>query len=131
MNIYDPNNSDVIEWISSGSSIHQWPESDWDYYVCNGKNDLLILQMAEDAECQHRAFFVHCLYHLVGDYYLWNPSNNELRQRIEDLITKADEGSSEEVRAWAREAKELFSSNQKFIKNYWIGHLFFDGDLPE
>ena len=125
MNVYEPENSDVLEWIASASP-KEWPASDWDFYVCNGRNDQLILEKANDPNLEHRVFFVHCLYHIVGDYFLWNSSNEKFRKRIDQLMACVDEASSIEVTKWLVETEDLLSAKSEFVQNYWIGFMFFD-----
>ena len=48
MNIYEPDNIDVLNWLENDD---KWPASDWDYYVMNGKNDDLVYNLANDNSC--------------------------------------------------------------------------------
>lgn len=73
--IYEPGNNEVLAWLNNKEN--KWPVSDWDYYVMNGQNDMLVFRLANDSNCIKREFFIHALYYLVGDYFNTHQLNKE------------------------------------------------------
>ena len=120
-NPHDPDNDDILQWLSDGGS---WPEQDWDWYVGNGKNDELILRLANDLTCKERAFFVHALYHIVGDYYEWNSEELTIRNRIDLLISNVSDSSHADVIEWKVMTMQLLAGEIPFVLDDWIHRLF-------
>ncbi|EOT8833097.1 hypothetical protein ACNENL_002389 [Escherichia fergusonii] len=120
--VYEPDNEDIYEWLNSRS--YRWPESDWDYYVLNGKNDLLIFKLANDQDCFQRLFFIHALYYLVGDYYHSGMTDYNKHKRIIKLISKVNDDCCPEIIKWKNETINLLSNKSKFNIEYWLHHMF-------
>ena len=55
MNIYEPHPRDVVAWAEAPDS--SWPAADWDFYVMYGRNDDLVLSLANSYSCPKRDFF--------------------------------------------------------------------------
>lgn len=119
--IYFPDNEDILNWLQENK---KWPASDWDYYVINGKNDRLLMELANDTECVERDFFIHTLYLLVGTYKNGETNNNQ-SNRISVLLATVDENSTDEVKEWKRNTIDLFLGDIKFDKNFWLDYLFY------
>ncbi len=124
--VYNPDEDDVQEWLASGKD--KWPTSDWDYYVMDGPNDLLVLQLANDLNCKQRLFFIHCLYYLVGDYFNSTKKDEPKRKRIENLLDQVDAATTPEVTAWRNETLSLLRGSLEFDSIYWLEHFIY-GEL--
>ena len=122
MNVYDPSPTDINEWLLTGD--WKWPEQDWDLYVINGHNDELIFQRANDDSGHQHAFFVHCLYHLVGDFVEWNSDNADIRARIDHLLDAVNDSSHSAVIKWKVETQAVLNGGMPFDLRYWINFLF-------
>lgn len=124
MNPYDPEPSDLKEWVNTSPGSNSWPEQDWDLFVINGKNDELLIEYGNNENSPHQKFFIHALYHLVGDYYEWNREDEEILERIKSLLDRIDSDSVEALQKWKKETKLLLSDDLNFDLNYWIDHMF-------
>ena len=122
-NPHDPDNDDIMEWLLGGG---HWPEQDWDWYVGNGRNDQLVLQLANDLTCKKREFFVHALYHIVGDYYEWNREEDVIRNRINGLMVNVSDSSHPDLIEWKAVTARLFAGEIQFTLDDWVNHMFQD-----
>ena len=127
MNIYEPNEQDIMAWLESKERT--FPASDWDYYVMNGKNDGLVLQLASDTNCHHRDFFVHCLYFLVWEACRESPTVDEKRARLSSLLEEVGTESHRDVRDWKRRAEDVLSGTVQFDADWWLD--FWPSDVSE
>lgn len=105
MNVYEPEPHDVLEWV--GSAVARWPASDWDYYVMNGKNDELVLSLANSDTPVKGGFFLHCLYYLVGDFVISGRGDVRREQRIRALIDRVDERACADVKRWCTQTQAV------------------------
>lgn len=116
-NVYEPDNEDILEWINAGGG--NWPASDWDYYVMNGKNDSLVFQLANDVGCKEQEFFVHSLYYLVGDYFN-SKENPKKLTRINNLLSMVNDESCIEVISWKNKTEKLMNNEIEFDPIFWM-----------
>ncbi|MDR2834648.1 MAG: hypothetical protein LBV69_00405 [Bacteroidales bacterium] len=135
--IYNPDNEDIFNWVNDESE--KWPASDWDYYVISrGTNDELILSYANNYNCSKRAFFIHCLYYLVGEYFnvklLFDEEKAQSskrkiiqnKERIEKLLGLVAQSSSKEVQEWKENAISLLLGNLNFNSDFWFNRMFWE-----
>lgn len=120
MNIYEPDNIDVLNWLENDD---KWPASDWDYYVMNGKNDDLVYNLANDNSCMQKDFFLHCLYHFIGEIYI-SDSIDKYCERIDNLLSKNP--TSSDVKLWRDRTISLLSGNLKFDNTFWLDYMFYE-----
>ncbi|NDV60655.1 hypothetical protein [Bacteroides sp. 519] len=120
--IYNPDKIDILAWVNDEAD--KWPVSDWDYYVLNGNNDELILNLANEVTCQKRGFFVHSLYYLVGIYFNESIKDENKKSRILKLIGMVSNNTSVEVKRWKQETLDLFSQKTTFDPYYWLNYMF-------
>lgn len=121
MNIYEPHPRDVVAWAEAPDS--SWPAADWDFYVMNGRNDDLVLSLADSYSCRKRDFFVHCLYYLVGDHLNSANQSKERRTRIDRLLSLVQETSSAEVKEWRDRATRVLTGVDPFQPFEWLHHI--------
>ncbi len=122
--IYDPDPEDVIEWAKS--ELDEWPASDWDYYVMNGKNDNLVFELADNKKHAKFYFFLHSLYYLVGDYFNEKNKNLKKEERINNLLAKVNELSSTHIKEWMMNTQDLFNGKLNFDPEFWLNYMFYD-----
>lgn len=120
MNIYEPNNIDIINWLENDD---KWPASDWDYYVMNGNNDDLVYDLANDNNCLQKDFFLHCLYHFIGNAYI-SELIDKYSKRINNLLSK--EPISSDVKLWKDRTISLLSGNLEFDNIFWLDYMFYE-----
>ncbi|HVI43358.1 MAG TPA: hypothetical protein VM802_00745 [Chitinophaga sp.] len=123
-NVYEPNNEDVLAWVNGGTE--KWPASDWDYYVMNGQNDDMVFDLANNHSCARRDFFVHALYYLVGEFYNEGSINSIKHNRINHLLGRVNNESTEEVKKWKSDTMLLLSKNMTLDSTYWLNFMFRD-----
>ena len=61
-NIYEPDNEDVLFWLAHNE---KWPDSDWDLYVVNGKNDLMNILFFPPL-CRQNLFYKKELFSVIS-----------------------------------------------------------------
>ena len=120
MNIYEPDNIDVLNWLENDD---KWPASDWDYYVMNGKNDDLVYNLANDNSCLQKDFFLHCLHQSIGEIYI-SDSIDKYCERINNLLSKNP--TSSDVKLWRDRTISLLSGNLKFDNTFWLDYMFYE-----
>ena len=118
MNVYEPEHKDVMKWVNSPES--RWPAADWDYYVLNGNNDDLVLDLANRSSCSKQEFFIHCLYYLVGDYVNEGMASTVKRRRIQALLGCVDDEYSEEVLAWRARTQAALDGSERIDPMEWL-----------
>jgi hypothetical protein len=121
--VYNPDTEDLLEWLNSGYS--KWPASDWDDYVMNGKNDVMVFNFANDLQCRERDFFVHALYYLIGDY--WNSKNRseKKRERIDRLISMVATDSHSDIQHWKDRSVKLLAGEMDFDPIFWFNYFIY------
>lgn len=121
-NIYEPTPEEVNVWAFDTSA--EWPASDWDYYVMNGRNDELVFRLANKETCSKKEFFIHCLYYLVGDYFNAEKENIKKLHRIDNLINMVNSNSSDEVKQWKEKTLKLLAQEISFDPNFWFNYIY-------
>jgi len=86
----------------------------------NGKNDELVLKLANTESCPKQEFFVHCLYYLVGDYVNAGMRDQTKGQRINALLDRVDSRSSSEVEVWRARTLAALNGGESIDPTEWL-----------
>lgn len=133
--IYNPDKEDLLNWINGNGDSNSWPDGEWDVYVtAGGDNDDTILEYA-NKENSKQLFFIHCLFYLAGEYFIYNRNihnkidselTNQRKERLDKLLSQVNSESNPEVQQWKEEVTQVLLGEKDSNDRDWFGYLFKD-----
>jgi hypothetical protein len=124
---WNPTEEEIRAWAATADVY--FPDhacQDWELSLIEDRNFDLIFELASNPKCENQAFFLHCLYFIVGDAAMqeWPES---LRNAVYGLIERGASSESRQLRKWAAQARELISRPLSFVYDQWCsGGLSFE-----
>jgi hypothetical protein len=110
----NPTPEELRHWASDPEASYPDEISqDWDLIVAHWSRIDLIVELASDARCPNRGFFLVVLYLMAGDC-VRNESGNQNIPQLRALITRLERPPSESLRLFRQRALELLDDPSKF-----------------
>jgi len=114
---YDPTDEELREWAYAVPRPLQ-PVQDFDLMVTTERRGELLLSLAADLDCPSHAWFLHCLYLLVGDAVRSQYGTSQ-RARIEQLVASGRASVAPTVQRWCERSEDLLAHPEQFSYEQW------------
>jgi hypothetical protein len=125
---WNPTSAEITAWAYDPTSM--WPEQDWDLAVTSDQNTDLLLQLASDAACPKRDFFLRCLYLFVGDA-VRSGFVAHRHEVVVELLENVPVACTPEISRWlARSQKLLDASRGAVDYTLWCEGGYARAELP-
>lgn len=95
------------------------PAQDWDLVITSMGNGDLLLSLAADPECPKKAYFLQCLYLLVGDGVSKHRDGD--RGKLEALLANAESSHESHIINWVARSRSILFDMRKFDYAEWLG----------
>lgn len=118
-NAWNPSEAEIRAWASDPISLA--PVQDWDLALLH--HGVLVLELASDARCPKRDFFLRVLYLIVGDAV--RTDYRAVKRDTVDHLLQAGRGSScASIERWVTRSRELMVAPSLFNYELWCngGH---------
>lgn len=92
---------------------------DWDMVITTLGNGDLLLSFASDPDCPKKAYFLQCLYSLVGDSVAKHREG--AREKIETLLANAGSSQEAHIINWVARSRSILYDLRKFDYAEWCG----------
>lgn len=118
-NPLDPTPEDLRRWAYAPDAEYpdEMPE-DWDLCVADIDRVDMLVELASDAECPNRGFFLGCLYILSGDCVRLERCRHHI-PRLKQFMDALPPESPKEVQRWVRRTRHLIAHPESFEYGKW------------
>jgi len=124
--IFVNSSPDITKWAYQKSNLKSLPE--WDELITTIENADLLLTLALDQNCPHRASILRCLYSLVG-----TSASKHVEvdiAKINVLLDKANSSSDSIIVNWVKRSRVILRDLKKYDYIEWCQGGFSEKDLP-
>jgi hypothetical protein len=118
---WNPMPDEVREWAYDPAALE--PCEDWDLALCWAQHEPLYLELASDASCPTRRYFLGVLYLMVGDAVRAG-FRSRPRPLIEGLIARGDEYPHPDIKQWQERSRQLLKQPELFDYDRWCAGGF-------
>jgi hypothetical protein len=128
--IVNPTEAELREWAADPEA--DYPEEmsqDWDLIVADWSRADLIAELAGDAACPTRGFFLAVLYLMAGDCVRTGAGNVNIPD-LRTLLARLETTPSESLRLFRTRALALLTDPSKFNYSLWCGGGYAHGHDP-
>lgn len=118
----NPTDEEIVRWAYiEGANYPPEMTQDWDLCVTEPRRADLFVKLASDQVCPNRAFFLSCLYLLVGDAVRSKGRTWPLEEAAQWLAQQPSE-CPKEVGTFFQRAGALLAKPETFDYNKWCWH---------
>ena len=118
----NPSDEELVRWAYIEDANYP-PEmsQDWDLCVTEPRRADLFVKLASDMKCPNRAFFLSCLYLLVGDAVRSNGRTWGLEEATQWLARRSAE-CPKDLATFFERANDLIARPESFDYDKWCWH---------
>jgi hypothetical protein len=120
-NPWHPTLDEIREWAHDPTALD--PCEDWDLALCWAKHQRAYLELASDATCPKRRYFLGVLYMMVGDAVRTNFQSLP-RPIVEGIVACGDQHDDLHVKQWQSRCRQLLGHPELFDYERWWGWGF-------
>jgi hypothetical protein len=112
---FDASEDDIRTWAADPDGLC---EQDWDIACTGIGHEPLFIELAANASCPQRGFFLHCLFLLVGDAVRTQGHTTSI-DHLEALFARAEATAQPWLLSWVTQSRDLIANPQRFNYALW------------
>ena len=125
-NPYDPGTEEIRAWAYAPGSLE--PVQDWDLHLAHARHEKVYLELASDASCPARDYFLRILYLIVGNA-VRTRFKSEPEYLISGFLERAQGYPDDAVQMWIVRSRELIRHPETFDYAQWCAGGFVRSDV--